>query len=234
MIRIEVLRCKGPGEKLYIQSFIYEPLEKSETVATALTRLNEREPLTDADGNEAQPVLWEHSCLQKKCGACAMVINGRPMLACDANLDKLGDVIRLEPLKKFPLVADLKVDRSAMFRNLSEIKAWLDAPAELSENKNERTYEASRCIQCGCCLEVCPNFYSGGEFFGTASAVSASRVLNALPDKEKKEIASNYKKHVYKGCGKSLSCRDICPAKIDIEELMASSNAAAVWKRASH
>lgn len=231
MIRIDVLRCKGPGERPYLQSFSYEPQERSETVATALTRLNEREPLVDIEGNEVQPIIWEHSCLQKKCGACAMVINGRPRLACDANLDELGDTVRLEPLKKFPLVADLKADRSVMFRNLSEIKAWLDAPAEPSERKNERAYEASRCIQCGCCLEVCPNFYSGGSFFGTASAVPASRVLTQLPAKDKKEIASKYNKHVYKGCGKSLSCRDVCPAKIDIEELMASSNAAAVWKR---
>ncbi|MDR2795780.1 MAG: fumarate reductase iron-sulfur subunit, partial [Spirochaetaceae bacterium] len=29
---------------------------------------------------------WECSCLQKKCGACAMLINNTPALACDTKL----------------------------------------------------------------------------------------------------------------------------------------------------
>ena len=31
------------------------------------------------------------------------------------------------------------------------------------------------------------------------------------------------------GCGKSFACRNICPARIDIERLMARSNAAFLW-----
>ena len=57
------------------------------TVATALRELNDRNPLTDMDGNPAAEIQWECNCLQKKCGACAMLVNGLPMLACDANLE---------------------------------------------------------------------------------------------------------------------------------------------------
>ena len=203
-IRIEILRRRNASEPPYWQTFLYTPEDPSEVVATALTRLNESEDLRDTEGKIAPPIRWECSCLQKKCGACAMVINGKPGLACDANLSDLGTVIRLEPLRKFPPIEDLMVDRSILFRNLEEIGAWLSTEAEPSEKKNPAAHEASRCLQCGCCTQ--------------------------LPKDGRKTLAKDYKKHIYEGCGKSLSCRDICPAGIDIEDLMSRSNAAAVWR----
>ena len=229
-IRIEILRRRNASETPYWQTFLYTPEDPSEVVATALTRLNESEDLRDKEGKTAPPIRWECSCLQKKCGACAMVINGKPGLACDANLSDLGTVVRLEPLRKFPAIEDLMVDRSVLFRNLEEIRAWLSKEAEPSEKKNPTAHEASRCLQCGCCLEICPNFMPEGSFFGMASMVPAARILTQLPEDGRKTLAKDYKKHIYEGCGKSLSCRDICPAGIDIEELMSRSNAAAVWR----
>ena len=231
MIQIDVLRRKNKEEPAYLQSFLYEPKEPSETVATALRRLNEQASLTDKEGNRADPIVWENSCLQKKCGACAMVINGRPMLACDASLSALKSPVRLEPLRKFPVVADLMVDRSILFQNLKDLNAWLTADADPSEKKNPDAYEASRCLQCGCCLEICPNFAVDGRLYGMASMVPAARLLVQMPEKEKKELAAEYKRHVFEGCGKSLACQDICPAGIDLQGLMARSNAAAVWRR---
>ena len=230
-MQIEILRRASAADAPYWQSFDYDPAEEAETVATALTRLNGRPTLTDTAGNAAAPIRWDCGCLQKKCGACAVVINRKPGLACGARLSELKKPIRLEPLRKFPVIADLMVDRSIMFENLKGIAAWLQSEAAPSEKKNAVAYEASRCLQCGCCLEVCPNFMPGGRFFGMAAAVPATRLLAELPASEQKELAVNYRKHVYNGCGKSLSCRDICPAGIDIEALMVRSNASAVWNR---
>ena len=98
-----ISRTDGP------MAVLYETEDPAETVANALTRINER---LEAAGE--RPIRWEHSCLQKKCGACAMVINGRPGLACDARLSEYGETIRLEPLRKFPRVEDLMVDRSVL------------------------------------------------------------------------------------------------------------------------
>ena len=159
-----------------------------------------------------------------------MVINGRPRLSCDARVNEYPKgVIKLEPLKKFPVVCDLIVDRSIMFGQLKKLGAWLEGEAETRDN--DISYEASRCLQCGCCLEVCPNFYPGGEFFGTAVLVPASRLIAQSPEEQKKRLYGEYGEHFYRGCGKSLSCKDICPAGIDTERLLVNSNAAAVWKR---
>ena len=230
-MRIEILRRASAEDEPRWQSFLYEPEDGAETVATLLTRLNGRDPLMDTDGNPAEPIRWDCGCLQKKCGACAMVICGRPRLACDTRLRELKEPVRIEPLRKFPCVADLIVDRSILFENLKTVSAWMTADAAPTEKKNATAYEASRCLECGCCLEICPNFAAKDPFFGMAAAVPLTRLLAQMPADEQKELRAKYRKHVYGGCGKSLSCRDICPAGIDIEGLMVNANAAAVWKR---
>ena len=218
---IHVLRRKSAAAQPRWESHSYEPRDGGETVSTALTRLNES--LDD-------PIRWECSCLQKKCGACAMVINGVPKLACDAFLRDYRK-LRLEPLRKFPVVADLAVDRGVMRKNLQELKLWFEDEARSSGKTSELAYEASRCLQCGCCLEVCPNFSADGLFAGMAGGVPMARLLAELPEEQRKEASRLYREHVFSGCGKSLACQSICPAGLDVEELLVNSNATAVWKR---
>lgn len=221
-ITIEIMRRKSPSEQPYLVSAELDA-DGVDTVAGALTALNAGKFADD-------PIEWECSCRQKKCGACAMLINGRPSLACDARLkDFTGGTVRLEPLKKFPVIRDLAVDRSIMLENLKRLGAWLEDNAV--PDSSGIAYEASGCLQCGCCLEVCPNFYAGGEFFGTAVLAPAARLIAETPDADGKRLYGGYNEHFYRGCGKSLACRDICPAGIDMDRLLVNSNAAAVWKR---
>lgn len=200
-------------------------------IATLLREINAEEVL-DIEGIPVGEIAWECSCLQKKCGACAMRINGMPRLACDT---KIGDLksktVTLEPLKKFPVVRDLIVDRSVLRENLIALHNWLESEATKSRKTVDLAYDASRCIQCGCCLEVCPNFTAGESFFGAAAFVPASRILSQLPNGKKNDLVQEYGKHIYNGCGKSLSCHDICPVGIDVEHKLSNSNAVAVWKR---
>ena len=218
---LKILRRKSAADAPEWRSYEIETELESVTVATALSLINK---------NLSDKIMWDCSCLQKKCGACAMVINGRPSLACDTRLNELKGEITVEPLRKFPVVQDLVVDRTILYQNLESITAWLNGNATASEKQNELLYEASRCLQCGCCLEICPNFYSGGSFFGMSSMVPVARLLEELPREEQKELRKKYQKHIYSGCGKSLACRDICPAKIDMEKLLVNSNAITLWK----
>ena len=65
------------------------------------------------------------NCLEEVCGACSMVINGKPRQSCTALIDQLEQPIRLKPMKTFPVVRDLQVDRSRMFNALKRVKAWI-------------------------------------------------------------------------------------------------------------
>ena len=229
---IRILRRDRGSTESYIQDFEYETENDSDTAATALTSLNSREALTDISGLPARAIEWECSCLQKKCGACAMRINGRPGLACDAVLADFGkNIIELEPLRKFPVICDLTVDRSILFENLKTLRLWLAQTSDPSDKMQELAYESSECLQCGCCLEICPNFYAGGKFFGMSAVPVTTRLLAQMSKAEYKEISRLYSKHIFSGCGKSLACRDICPKKIDTEKLLVNANALAVWKR---
>lgn len=230
---IDIERCAGPGQPVYLQTFSYETEDEGATVATVLRELNEREPLVDTQGAHADPIRWECSCLQRKCGACAMVVNGVPRAACDVRLAVLrGKRVTLAPLHKFPLVADLVVDRQAVFGRLRQTEVWLQQEVELPTGRRGSTaYEASRCLQCGCCLEVCPNFSTQGTFGGMATMVPFARLLAEADVDERRRLATRYRETVFAGCGKSLACRKVCPAGIDIAHLMSRSNAAAVWHR---
>ena len=233
-VTLEILRQARGETQSRLQRIAWETADDNATVATALADMNRQPALVDLDGQAVGRIEWECSCLQKKCGACAMRINGIPRLACDTKLAPLaGRPVRLEPLKKFPVVADLIVDRAALFDNLKAMKAWLDREVGLNARATDTAYEASRCLQCGCCLEVRPNFMPGGAFSGTAAMVPASRLIVELSPSKREEIYKLYTRRVYNGCGKSLACRDICPAGIDVEGLLVNSNAIAVWKRTS-
>ena len=221
---VEILRHKKNEDSSYYQTFEYQCDDERQTVAGMLNRLNMNDDLKDK-------IAFRQSCLQKKCGACAMLINGRPALACATRLADLGDHIRLEPLKKFPVIEDLIVDRSIMSENLKQLNACLESEAIVNEKRNELSYEASRCLQCGCCLEVCPGFMGDRDFTGMASATVLSRLINESDKAHLKQISKNYSRYFYSGCGKSLACRDICPAGIRIEDLLVNSNAIAIWKR---
>ena len=158
-IKISVKRQHSASEKAYIQTFHYSGNGKL-TVADWLTEVNQAEASND-------PIAWECSCLEKKCGASAMVINGRPMLSCSCFLENVGKKgkIRIEPLSKFPIVRDLVTDRKVMFEALKKMKIWMNEKSGTDFSFDyELQYQASQCLMCGCCLEVCPNFMADRNF----------------------------------------------------------------------
>ena len=99
-----------------------------------------------------------------------MLVNGRTRQACSALVDRLLEErpgeIELQPMSKFPVLRDLVVDRSRMFRALEKVKAWIPVddysnrgpgPRESPESQ-QRRYPLSECMTCGCCLEACPQY----------------------------------------------------------------------------
>ena len=125
-----------------------------------------------------------------------MVINGKPSLACDVRISALTKCkeIRIEPLRKFPIVADLIVDRSILFENLKALKLWFEQSTG-TEGQIDSTGSVKD-VYCYGCLEVCPNFYVGGEFFGMSAFVPISRILTNLPESQKKELCQEFTKNI--------------------------------------
>ena len=124
----------------------------------------------NSKGEIVTPVVWESNCLEEVCGACTMVINGRTRQSCTALVDRLleedPEVIELQPMRKFPVLRDLVVDRSRLFRSLQKTKCWvpvdgyydMGAGQRQSRPEQEEAYPLSQCMSCGCCLDACPQF----------------------------------------------------------------------------
>lgn len=211
---VRIKRQDGPGAEPYIQSFEYSGSGRL-NVACILEELSNREELIDTEGRRAGAIRWECSCRQKLCGACAMVINGRPSLACSEFVDADKDAeLMLEPLKKFPVIKDLSVDRSSIAEHQKLAMMYLGERGKLVKTEHQYQYSVAKCLKCGLCLEVCPNYVGPeGNFYGAVLANEAY-LLHSSTQSRKKEIAKQYRLHFGRGCSKALLCRDICPAKI--------------------
>lgn len=167
-VLLKVARQDQPGGKRYYQTFEVENVPGM-NVISALQAIA-KHPVPLGGDKPVTPVVWDCNCLEEVCGACTMVINGRVRQACTALVDNIGrgtgGEIELEPMQKFPVVRDLMVDRTRMFRALERVKAWIpvdgyyDAgpgPVQ-SPSDQEESYPLSECMTCGCCMDVCPQF----------------------------------------------------------------------------
>lgn len=211
---VRIKRQENPSAKPYWQSFSYDG-DQNITVGALLDRLNDSGDLFDVDGHPAKRIRWECSCRQKMCGACAMVINGVPSLACQVFLkDVKGKILTIEPLTKFPVLSDLVVDRSIIAENLMQAETYLGEYRKMRAEDYPKLYSVARCLKCGLCLEVCPNYHRGENFFGACFANESYLMATQSADR-KETLKKSYDKHFAAGCSKALSCVKVCPMEID-------------------
>ena len=211
---VKIKRQQAHDSAPYWQSFVYEgPLHVP--VSAVLDALNYTDDLLDTTGNHAPRIRWECSCMQALCGGCAIVINGTPALACNTFVDQVTKKeLVLEPLSKFPVVADLIVDRSIIHENLNSAKAYIETVAASSSKDHEHRYSVAKCLKCGLCLEICPNYHPSEKFFGAVFA-NESYLITEQSAEKPKALITEYKTHFGAKCSKVLSCQNICPVGIE-------------------
>ena len=211
---VKIKRQDSPESAAYWQSFVYDG-PKHVAVSAVLDALNYTDDLFDTEGKPAKRIRWECSCMQAVCGGCAMVINGVPALACATFADAVkGEELILEPLSKFPVIADLVVDRSIIYEYLLQAKAYLEDLAVNDQRQHKQQYSVAKCLKCGLCLEVCPNYHPGGEFYGAVLA-NESYLIASQTAKKEPPVVKEYKTHFGAGCSKALSCQSVCPMGIE-------------------
>ena len=212
-MRVKILRQQTPASEPYWEAFEYNgPAENS--VAGVLEHINYNDDIVNIEGKRSTRIGWECSCLQGVCGSCAMVIDGRPALACEVLLKDLkGGEIEIRPLRKFPVIHDLIVDRSSIQENLTKTSVFIGEYQPAEDDDHEHHYTAAKCLKCGLCLEVCPNYVNGRTFFG-ATFANDCYLVAARNRTKAKEISRAYGEHFGSTCSKSLSCMDVCPVKI--------------------
>ena len=121
------------------------------------------------------------------------------------------------------MISDLVVDRSSIQEHLKENDIYIGEYIPGKDRDHDHQYTAAKCLKCGLCLEVCPNYSSGKKFHGALFANDCYIVASRNGSK-KKEAQKAYKKHFENGCSKSLSCMSVCPMKIPTIASMAKFN----------
>jgi succinate dehydrogenase and fumarate reductase iron-sulfur protein len=230
-VKFIITRQDTPDSKAYTEEFEI-PYRPNMNVISALMEI-QRNPVK-SDGTKVAPVCWESNCLEEVCGACSMVINGKPRQACSALVDKLEQPIRLEPMRTFPVVRDLVINRERMFNALKRVKAWIPIDGtydlgpgpRMAESKRQWAYELSKCMTCGVCLESCPNVNDRNSFIGPA-AISQVRLFNAHPTGEmnkEERLEALMEDGGIEGCGNSQNCVRSCPKGIPLTTSIAAIN----------
>jgi succinate dehydrogenase / fumarate reductase iron-sulfur subunit len=208
------------------------PHRKGANVISCLMEI-QRNPV-NAQGKVTTPVTWDAACLEEVCGSCAMNVNGKVRMACSALVDKLEWPITLEPMRKFPMVRDLAVDRTRMFESLKRVKAWIELDGTYnigpgprqSQSEQAQRYVLSTCITCGSCLEACPQITQDNDFMG-AAPISQVRLFNLHPTGA---MHADDRLHGLMGpggiqdCGKAQNCVRVCPKGIPLTTSISAMN----------
>jgi len=228
-----ITRQDGPDATPYKEEFKI-PYRPNMNVISALMEI-QRNP-RNSTGKKVAPVNWESNCLEEVCGACSMVINGKPRQACTALIDKLEQPVRLEPMSTFPVQRDLIVNRQRMFDALKRVKAWIpiDGTHDLGpgprmpEIDRQWAYELSKCMTCGVCLEACPNVNDKSPFIGPF-AISQVRLFNTHPTGQMnadERLEGLMGEGGITDCGNSQNCVQSCPKGIPLTTSIAAMNRA--------
>lgn len=184
-----------------------------------------------------EPVAFEHDCREGICGACSLVVNGRPhgpwsrTTVCQLHMReyKDGDTIYVEPYraKAFPVLRDLVVDRSSFDRIIQaggfisvNTGQAIDANAILVEKEaSSLSMDAASCIGCGACVAACPN--ASAMLFVSAKVSH----LGLLPQGkvEAARRAQNMVRQMdlegFGNCSNVTACEAECPKGISITNI---------------
>lgn len=183
------------------------------------------------------PIAFDHDCREGICGACSMVINGKPhgplkgTTTCQLHMRhfKDGDTITVEPFRAnaFPVVKDLVVDRSA-FDRIIQAGGYISVNTGQAPDGNaipvnrddaSAAFDAAACIGCGACVAACPN--------ASAMLFTSAKVSHlALLPQGKIEAKSRAKKMVeqmdlegFGKCSNTYACEAECPKEISVTNI---------------
>jgi len=163
-------------------------------------------------------LAFRWSCGLGKCGACAVRVNGRPVMACQEVVESRD--LLIEPLRNFPVLKDLIVSREPHTGALSGVRPFLErAPWEPPAAPERRGVPLNAspflCTECLACASSCPALSEAPSSFpGPAHFAVLSRWQAHPADGGRR--ASQARLGGIHNCTACKSCSEVCPKNLDV------------------
>ncbi len=229
------MAAAGAQRTLTIHILRYDPSDSGSTPHLQAFKLEEADGMTlymalnEIRETQDPSLQFDFVCRAGICGSCAMLINGKPGLACRTLTKNLGAEFTLAPLPFFELIGDLSVDTGKWMRSMSErVQAWVHLQshevdltrieARMDPDLAEKIYELDRCVECGCCVAACGTARMRPDFVGAVALAKVARFRldprDARSDAEFYELVGD-DAGVF-GCMSLLACHDVCPKNLPL------------------
>ena len=232
-VEIEIWRQDGPDADGRFETHTVTDAAAEMSLLELLDRLNDQ--LVESG---AEPIAFESDCREGACGACGVMVNGRPhgpvpkTPSCRQHLRAFGQIttLRIEPMRSaaFPVVRDLVVDRSAMDDVIRagghvDVATGTAADADavlVGHDDAELALDFAACIGCGACVAACPNgaahLFAGAKLAHLAllphGRLERGRRANRILDTLDAEFGP---------CSTYGECELVCPAGIPLTAVAA-------------
>jgi succinate dehydrogenase / fumarate reductase iron-sulfur subunit len=164
-------------------------------------------------------LMYRHCCHHASCGTCACTINGTAALACTTRLAELeAATVELEPLANFTCLGDLVVDMRGFFRNFDDgwsgVKPVKTTTPDRTPHGVKQLTQLENCIECGCCVSVCPVMPEAEGFMGPAVLARLNNELAKNPDRRSILLKKAAGARGANRCRRHLACSRICPSEV--------------------
>ncbi len=178
---------------------------RSTTLLSALYEIKSREDNT---------LTFSSNCRSGICGACAVRVNGKEVLACSHTIND-GDLV--EPLKYHEVKRDLKVNKKKVRETLQTSTAWLQETKEIAPTPQQvkLTEKQSDCILCSSCYSACPVLEVNPSFIGPFALTRAYRYTAYSKEGNLKSTIDNIQLNGVWDCTLCGECTGVCPQGID-------------------
>lgn len=206
-------------EKYYYENLRIE-VTSEEVILDILNRIK-----WDMDGSFS----YRRSCRHGICGACAIKVNDRAILACKQRVNDLvevfGNTLVVDPLNKEKAIKDLIIDKGDFWQKHDDVHPYLiseiienpQAEHIVTPDESEALLEADICIQCGACHYACPVVEINDDFLGPAALVKTYRFEADVRDEahiSRLKDVNRLNKGVW-DCVKCYECQEVCPKDVN-------------------
>ena len=161
-------------------------------------------------------VFFRFSCRSGFCGTCTVLLDGAPVLACQAPLPPEPATLHVAPLGGFGIVKDLVVDPAPFAERWAEVGPAVDMVDAQAFRNRDAIDPSLDCISCGACFAACDLSSLESAFLGPA-ALTRAKVLVADPRDGARETRLSLVsgEHGIDGCRGMGACSLACPKHLD-------------------